>query len=463
MLNALRFYFFPLVSTDATWTLSSLYDYLKDPSLGTSSYAHEHLGAIFNFNTLHYLLGPIFRVVELNTINFIILHFCIIAITAVIFWLLIGNKLAAGLIVLFYVLDGYIYGFRSESYNILLSALMLLSWKFISNQWIKMAISVFVVGFVGFLHPVGGVIVGITYFYLLIENQEMKRGLNKTHKNKEIIKNILYSISVAAVALMLFGVDKIENMYTAYLTPSGDTENHFDGLHLDLFGKYLLLGCVFWVLIFAIFWYKTKNNFLLAYIILIIAFLLVSGRSYYFPYLIIPTLAILQANEYSNLIGNLFKDSKLFRTTSFTFGLYFWGLTLLKFGSAYNASQTGDTYRMVLKKSKDIVKSEHSNLVFLPSQLSVENAYQSNQRIIFPSLRSIRNQEVPKGSCILLFSTDQLDWIQKNAIVFGSISKWKSETLIPFRYGEYNLASNFKKYPTPINKYGIVKYTKTRE
>lgn len=460
MLNALRFYFFPLVSTDATWTLSSLYDYLKDPSLGTSSFAHEYLGAIFNFNTLHYLLGPIFRVVELNTINFIILHFSIIAITAGIIWSLIGNKLAASSIVLFYVLDGYIYGFRSESYNIVLGAVMLLSWKFISNQWIKIAISVVVVGFVGFLHPVGGIVLGITYLYLLIENQETKGGRKQINKNKEIIKNILFSISVTAIVLVLFGVDKIENMYTAYLTPSGDTENHFDGLHLDLFGKYLLLGCVFWILLFAIFWYKTKNNFFLAYIILIIAFLLVSGRSYYFPYLIIPTLAILQANDCSNLIGNLFKDSKLFRTTSIIFGLYFIGLTLLKFGSAYNTRQTGDTYRMVLNKSKDIVKSENSNLVFLPSQLSVENAYQSNQRIIFPSLRTIRNQEVPKGSCVLLFSTDQLGWIQKNPTVFGSISKWKPDTLISFRDGQYNLASNFKKCPTPINKYGIVKYTK---
>jgi len=463
MLNALRFYFFPLVSTDATWTLSSLYDYLKDPSLGTSSYAHEYLGAIFNFNTLHYLLGPFFRIVELNTINFIILHFCIIAISAGMVWLLIGNKLVASLIVLFYVLDGYIYGFRSESYNIMLSALMLLSWKFIINQWIKMAICVVVVAFVGFLHPVGGIVLGITYFYLLIDNQELKVGVNKTLKNKEIVKNILYSILVAVIVLLLFGVDKIENMYNAYLTPSNDTGNHFIGLHLDLFGKYLLLGCIFWVLFFFIFWFKTRNNFFLAYVLLIIAFLLVSGRSYYFPYLIIPSLAILQANEYSNLIGNLFKDSKLFRTTSFTFGLYFLGLTLLKVGSDYNASQTGDTYRMVLKMSKDIVKSEHSNLVFLPSQLSAENTYQSNQRIIFPSLRYIRNQEVPKGSCVLLFSTDQLGWIQKNPTVFGSISKWKSDTLISFRDGEYNLASNFKKHPTPINKYGIVKYTKTRE
>ncbi len=463
MLNALRFYFFPLVSTDATWTLSSLYDYLKDPSLGTSSYAHEYLGAIFNFHTLHYLLGPIFRVVELNTINFIILHFCIIAITAGIIWSLIGNKLAASSIVLFYVLDGYIYGFRSESYNILLSVLMLLSWKFISNQWIKMAISVVIVGFVGFLHPVGGIVLGITYLYLLIENQEMKRGLNKTHKSKEIIKNILYSISVAAVALMLFGVDKIENMFTVYLTPSGDTENHFDGLHLDLFGKYLFLGSSFWVLLIGITWYKTRNNIFLVYSLSICAFLIVSGRSYYFPYLIIPSLAILQANEYSNLIGNLFKDSKLFRTTSFTFGLYFLGLTLLKVGSAYNASQTGHMYRMVLKKSKDIVKSENSNLVFLPSQLSVENTNQSNQRIIFPSLRSIRNQEVPKGSCVLLFSTNQFDWIQKNPTVFGSITKWQRDTLIPFGDGEYNLASNFQKHPIPINKYGFVKYTKTSD
>ncbi len=463
MLNALRFYFFPLVSTDATWTLSSLYDYLKDPSLGTSSYAHEYLGPIFNFNTLHFLLGPIFSIIELNTINFIILHFCIILITSQLIWLLIGNKLVASLIVLFYLLDAYIYGFRSESYNIFLSSLMLFTWKNIGNQWIKMALGVIFVGFVGFLHPVGGIVVGMTYLYLLFEKQEIQRGLSKTHKNQEIIKNILYSISVAVVVLILFGVDKIENLHTAYLTPSGDTENHFDGLHLDLFGKYLLLGSSFWVLLIGITWYKTRNNIFLVYILSIVVFLIVSGRSYYFPYLIIPVLAILQNNNYSNLIGNLFKDNKIFRTLSFTLGLYFMGLTILKLGSSYIARNTGNIFREIIKTSKEIVLAESSNLVFLPSQLSIENAYRANQRIIFPSLRTIRNNEVPLGTCVLLVSTDQLGWIQKNPTVFGSITKWRCETIILFRDGEYNLASNFQKHPIPINKYGIVKFTKTSD
>jgi hypothetical protein len=463
ILNALRFYFFPLVSTDSTWTLSSLYDYLKDPSLRTSSYAHEYLGAIFNFNTLHYLLGPIFRVVELNTINFIILHFCIIAITAGIIWLLISNKLVASLIVLFYVLDGYIYGFRSESYNIMLSALMLLSWKFISNQWIKMAISVVVVAFVGFLHPVGAIILGITYLYLLIEKQETRGERKQTHKNKEIIKNILFSISLAVIVLVLFGVDKTENMYTAYLTPSNDTGNHFDGLHLDLLGKYLLLGCIFWVLFFFIFLSKTRNIFFLAYILLIIAFLTVSGRSYYFPYLIIPVLAILQRDNYSNLIGNLFKYMKIFRTVSLTLGVYFMGLTILKFGSAYNARHTGSIYCNILKASKEIVLAESSNLVFLPAELSVECAYQFNQRLIFPYVELNRQQEVPKGTKVLLFRWSQSSWLERNPKVFGSISKWQVDTLIPYVDGLGSLASNFKMQPTPTNKFGLTKYIKIRD
>jgi hypothetical protein len=174
-------------------------------------------------------------------------------------------------------------------------------------------------------------------------------------------------------------------------------------------------------------------------------------------------LAILSNNTCSNLIGNLFKDSKIFRTLSFTLGLYFMGLTILKLGSSYIARNTGNFYRKILKTSNEIVLAERSNLFFLPPQLSIENAYQSNQRIIFPSLKTMRKNEVPSGTCVLLFSTDQLGWIQKNPTVFGSITKWQCDTIIPFRDGEYNLASNFQKKLKPINKYGMVKYTKTSD
>lgn len=174
-------------------------------------------------------------------------------------------------------------------------------------------------------------------------------------------------------------------------------------------------------------------------------------------------MAILQRDNNSNLIGNLFKESTIFKTGFITFSLYFMGLTIVKLGSAYSARYTGNMYRNILKTSKEIVLAESSNLVFLPSQLSVDNAYQSNQRIIFPSVRTIRKEEVAKGSCILLFSTNQLNWIQKNQTVFGSITKWHCDTLIPFGDGEYNLTSNFQKHPIPINKYGFVKYTKTSD
>lgn len=461
LINALRFYYFPLVSTDSTWTLSSFYDYLKNPNLATSNYAHEYLGPVFNFNTLHYFLAPIFNVFELNTTNFIILHFCIILLTSVMIWLLINNKTVASIVILFYVLDGYIYGFRSESYNILLSTLMLLSWKSIDNQWFKFIICTAFIIFIGFIHPVGGIILGMTYLYLLIGKQEIDYNSKiKGVMNKQIFSRIIFSVIVTAILLVLFGTDKIENMYNAYLTPSGDSENHFDGLHLDLFLKYLLLGTGFWAVIFFFYWHKTRNSIFLIYILSIIAFLIVSGRSYYFPYLIIPVLVILENNENANLFNNLLRNSMIFRTATFSICLYCIGLTILKLGSAYTARHTGNLYRNILKISKEIVKAKKGNLVFIPSQLSIENAYESNQRIIFPSVRTIRKEEVPKGTCVLIFSSDQLDWIQKNPTVFGEKSNWHSDTLINFEDGEYNLASNFKERPTPINKYGLIKFTK---
>jgi hypothetical protein len=459
---AIRFYIFPLLSTDAAWTLSSLYDYLKHPNLSTSMYAHEYLGPIFNFNTLHFLLGPIFSVFELNTLSFIICHFVIIAISSILLWLLITDKLMASLSILFYVADGYIYGMRSENYALLLALLIFLVWFKIKHKFLKLVIATLLILFIGFMHPVGGFLTGITFIlliYLDIHQLDNKNGYINVLKlfGQEIFKVGF----VAVIALLLFGIDKSNNMVRVYLTPSGDTGNHFDGLHFNLFLKYAYLGNMFSLIVLLFLSFKLKEKFWFAYLLLFTIFLIISGRSYYFPYYTIPLVILLSGRYSSFKISQDINDFKFFPKVVIVCMVYVFTLNSLKLFSSLKSYDAGCIYKNVLKKITSIKKEKNNSLIFLPSQLSIEYYKNENQRIIFPSVNVIYKKQVPIGTNVYFFLSDQIEWIEGNPLIFGHLDNWRFDTIIPFAPGQYSLMGSISD-SKPVNNVGLLKLTRIK-
>ena len=462
--SALRFYLFPLLATDATWTLSSLYDYLKDPNLSTSMYAHEYLGPVFNFNTLHFLLGPIFSVFELNTLSFIICHFVIIAISSVLIWLLIKDRLLASLSILFYVADGYIYGMRSENYTIFLALLMLLVWFKIKHKFLKLVIATLLILFIGFIHPVGGLLTGITFLllvYLDIIETDLVDNKPLSLRLELFFKPIIKVAITAVIALLLFGIDKSNNMLKAYLTPSGDTSNHFDGLHFDLFLKYAYLGNIFSLMVLFISSFKLKEKVWFAYLLLFTIFLIVSGRSYYFPYYTIPMVIILSGKYSSFEISQNIIKFKFFSKLVIICIAYVFTLNSLKLVSSLKSFDAGFIYKDVLKKISSIKKEDNNSLLFLPSQLSIETYQNTHQRIIFPSVRTIYKKEAPIGTNVYFFLNDQIDWIEQNPSIFGNLKNWSCDTIISFVPGQYSLIGSIID-SKPINNVGLLKLTRIK-
>ena len=458
--SAIRFYLFPLLSTDATWTLSSLYDYLKDPNLKTSMYAHEYLGPVFNFNTLHFLLGPIFSVFELNTSSFIICHFIFIAISSILLWFLIKDKLLASLSILFYIADGYIYGMRSENYTILLALIMLLVWFKIKHKSLKLVVSTLLILFIGFIHPVGGLLMGIT-FLLLVYLDINEFNLLVNQRFKHFLGQIFKVGFIAVITLLLFGIDKTNNMLKAYLTPSGDTGNHFDGLHFDLLLKYAYLGNIFSLMVLFVFSFKLKEKLWFAYVLLFAIFLIVSGRSYYFPYFTIPMIILLSGRYSSFEISQDLSNFKFFSKLVIVCIVYVFSLNSLKLVSSLKSYEAGFIYKDVLKKISNIKKEDNNSLLFLPSQLSIETYQNTHQKIIFPSVRTIYKKEAPVGTNVYFFLNDQIDWIEANPLIFGHLENWRFDTIIPFAPGQYSLMGSIID-SKPVNNVGLLKLTRIK-
>ena len=453
--NAIIYFNFPLLPIDSTWTLSSFYDFLRNPQSHTSLYAHEYMGLIFDFNPLHYLLLPFFEIFTLNTTNFILFHFLLITLTSFLIYRYVNNKTLASLMILAYTLDTYTYGFRSESYLIMIIITLLMSWQTSKNIWYKTSLCIPLTFIIGLIHPVGGIISSLSILYLIIDYYKKTNDENKTNT---ILKYFIFSLLLIIILIGLTGLKTIEHFVYAHTHAIGDVENHFDSIHIELLLKYIISGNSFWLIIIAYYSINNRNFAFVIYSLSILLLLLFSGRSYYCVYLIIPALLI--TNHISTL-NQRTANWKLMPIVTLSFALPF-GVTILRLCASCRNNEAGVVYKRVIEITKSKINNSLAKQIFIPTPLSIECFQNKNQRILYPTFGMLYNAETPKGSEIFIYSSDQIKWLQRdcNKLVLGNINKWHCDTLISFTSGQYDLKSAFTMNPIPINRFGLIKYTK---
>ena len=453
--NAVIYFNLPLLPIDSTWTLSSFYDFLRNPQSHTSSYAHEYMGQIFDFNPLHYLLLPFFKLFTLNTTNFILFHFLLITLTSFFIYRYVNNKTLASLMILAYTLDTYTYGFRSESYLIIIIIAMLQSWQTAKNIWYKTSICIPLTFMIGLIHPVGGIISSLSILYLIIEYY---KKTNDEIKTKTILKYLFFSLLLIIILIGITGLKAIEHYIYAYTHLIGEIENHFVGINFELILKYITLGNSLWLIIIGYYSINHRNLAFVIYSLSILLLLIFSGRSYYCIYLIIPALLTLNHISILNL-GTA--NWKLLTIVTLSLAIPL-GLTILRLCASFRANEAGLVYKRVIEITKSKINTPLAKQIFIPTSLSIECYQNKNQRILYPTFGLTHNTETPKGSEIFIYSSDQIKWLEKdcNKLVLGNMTKWHCDTLISFNSGQYDLKSAFTKNPIPVNRIGLIKYTK---
>jgi len=140
---------------------------------------------------------------------------------------------------------------------------------------------------------------------------------------------------------------------------------------------------------------------------------------------------------------------------------YVFTINSLKLVSSFKSNDAGCIYKDILKKISSIKKVDNNRLLFLPSQLSIENYHNKNQRIIYPSVRMTYKKEVPVGTNVYFFLNDQIDWIEGNPSIFGHLENWRFDTIIPFAPGQYSLMGSISD-SKPVNNIGLMKLTRIK-
>jgi hypothetical protein len=138
------------------------------------------------------------------------------------------------------------------------------------------------------------------------------------------------------------------------------------------------------------------------------------------------------------------------------------GVTILRLCASCRNNEAGVVYKRVIEITKSKINNSLAKQIFIPTPLSIECFQNKNQRILYPTFGMLYNAETPKGSEIFIYSSDQIKWLQRdcNKLVLGNINKWHCDTLISFTSGQYDLKSAFTMNPIPINRFGLIKYTK---
>ena len=138
------------------------------------------------------------------------------------------------------------------------------------------------------------------------------------------------------------------------------------------------------------------------------------------------------------------------------------GLTISRLCASIRANEAGLVYKRVIEITKSKINNSLAKQIFIPTSLSIECYQNKNQRILYPTFGLTHNTETPKGSEIFIYSSDQIEWLEKdcNKLVLGNMTKWHCDTLISFTSGQYDLKSAFTRNPIPVNRIGLIKYTK---
>lgn len=423
---------FPFVSTDGPWALSSVFSFMNGmPSY--SFFAYEFLGSSFPVNSIDFLFSLWFSAFGISTTSFILLGFSAVILT-IFLWLLIQKKISNPFLkkivftlVICYLLSPYTYGFRQETFTILLISIMFTSLIAINNTYIKFSFAVISAILAGLIHHIGGLFSIIFLTYYLIES-------------KATFKHYIFLFISGALATAALSAGHIfEYLLLPTKIPS-EVGNHFSSLHPELIIKYFILGAPVPFMICTIL--PIKNNKLAwFYLTLVLILFLVMGRSYYMPYIFTVILCqtivdnIKQTNTTSNkpqiLSKSLISLSIFYSFVAFLF---------LPFIFKIQSKTTGAHWEKILAAINLEEKDWNSDYkYYIPSQLSMEVIDNSRSRLLYSFIRHNEGIQEVNQKKFYIYKQSQKQWILEN---FNTKEqKMIFKELIPAFKGEIILSS----------------------
>ncbi|MDW8274564.1 MAG: hypothetical protein RMJ53_10080, partial [Chitinophagales bacterium] len=188
-----------------------------------------------------------------------------------------------------------------------------------------------------------------------------------------------------------------------------------------------------------------NNKVTLLYAAISLCLLLLSGRSYYFPYLHIVFITFVLANN-SDLILN--KRFKVLPTEVVSAFMLITGIVIPLFLAAVNIQSANQHKKILFTIRKETQSWNNKNRYFTPPDLTMEAVFHPSARLHYHFLYVYQNYDLNEGDKIYMCDKSQMNWLRKN---FGSY-RFLFDTLVPPSHPSLRISSFYKLkkvYDTP--------------
>jgi|GEM_PF-727097 len=421
---------YPMLSTDGPWVLSPVFSYMMGKG-DDSLFVWEFQGPVYTVNTTDFLYATWFWTFGINTWSFILLGTATLLATVVIWHVLLKRSIEGDgwpvLIPLTYALSGYVYMYRPECFSILALSFMLLCLQRLDNRVLKWATAGGLVVLAGLNHPLGGVYGCILLGYFLLQGR---------HRLGDYLMAAGLSIGMA----FLLSGGQLLQFLDIYLTRPGDGETHFTGVDFSLLTKYFIQGSPFLILLLPLvfFWSGTFGRLMLGASLLV---LLVSGRSYYYPYL---HVAILAAAIFEKSIRtSAFKVYEALLRVSLAYSWMAFLVIPIALGVLSYKEQT-HWWKVLasIDQEEKTWETDTSKKYYAPAQLSMEIYDNPQARLLYSWMYKDIGIQDAQSHVFYIYNKSQLAWIQKNFRSKGA--RWETQEMIPPAQGSMRIASFYR-------------------
>jgi len=432
---------YPRLSSDGPWALSPVFSYM----IGKGDYSlfgGEFLGPVLKSNTIDFIFSGWFRVFGINTWSFILLGSTTLLATVSIWHILLRRQIEGNgwmaLIPLSYALSGYVYMYRAECFCILPLSLMLLCLKRLDNEVLRWVSAAGMAVLAGLNHPLGGVFGCIVLGYFLLQGRYGPR----------------YYLMAAGIsigmALLLSGGHLIGYL-ESYMARPADAESHFSGVDLSLIWKYFILGSPFIILMLPMVFVRCGIFGRLTLGIALMV-LLISSRSYYFPYLHVVVLATALFEKPAST--NLIKPYETLLRLSLAYSwIAFLLIPIAECTLSYREQSHWWKVLAGIDQEEKTWRQDSTRRYYVPSQLSMEVYDNEKARLLYNWMYKDFGIQDARSRVFYIYSKRQREWIDTNFRSDGA--RWETSEIVPPERGSLKPSSFYRLKPVYDDSIGL--------